>query len=417
MPYCMDSIYQLNSIKYNYANNILEHIAKITEMKNETKAIRIQTERTNEMEHSTPMFLTSSFCFDNAEDMRAAFADETDDNIYSRFSNPNVQEFIDKITALEGAEAGYATASGMSAVFGSFMALLKQGDCLLACNAIFGSTHTVISKYLPKYGIKYNYVDANATELEWEAAITPNTKMIYVETPTNPGLDILDLEMIGRLAKKHQIILNVDNCFATPVNQRPIEFGADLVVHSATKWLDGQGRVLGGAVVGRKNLIKEIYSFCRSTGPALSPFNAWVLSKSLETLDVRMERHASNALYLAEKLENHQAIASLRYPFLHSHPHHLIAKKQMQNGGGILCFELKGGLEAGKQFLNKLKLLSLTANLGDTRSIASHPASTTHAKLSEAERQAVRITPGLIRISVGLEHKDDILADILQALE
>ncbi|MDP1813199.1 MAG: PLP-dependent transferase, partial [Leadbetterella sp.] len=194
-------------------------------------------------------------------------------------------------------------------------------------------------------------------------------------------------------------------------------FGADLVVHSATKWLDGQGRVLGGAVVGRKDLIKEIYLFCRSTGPALSPFNAWVLSKSLETLDVRMERHASNALYLAEKLEKHEAIASLRYPFLNSHPHHLIAKKQMQNGGGILCFELKGGLAAGKQFLNKLKLLSLTANLGDTRSIASHPASTTHAKLSEAERQAVRITPGLIRISVGLEHKDDILADILQALE
>jgi len=386
-------------------------------MKNETKAIRIQTERTNQMEHSTPMFLTSSFCFDNAEEMRAAFADETNDNIYSRFSNPSVQEFIDKIAALEGAEAGYATASGMSAVFGSFMALLKQGDRLLSCNSIFGSTHTVISKYLPKYGIEYGYIDANATESEWEAAITPNTKMIYLETPTNPGLDVLDLSMIGRLAKKHQIILNVDNCFATPVNQRPIEFGADLVVHSATKWLDGQGRVLGGAVVGRKDLIKEIYLFCRSTGPALSPFNAWVLSKSLETLDVRMERHASNALYLAQKLENHEAIASLRYPFLNSHPHHLIAKKQMQNGGGILCFELKGGLAAGKQFLNQLKLLSLTANLGDTRSIASHPASTTHAKLSEAERKAVRITPGLIRISVGLEHKDDILADILQALD
>ncbi|TAH09972.1 MAG: aminotransferase class I/II-fold pyridoxal phosphate-dependent enzyme [Sphingobacteriia bacterium] len=386
-------------------------------MKNETKAIRIQTERTNEMEHSTPLFLTSSFCFDNAEDMRAAFADETDDNIYSRFSNPSVQEFIDKMVALEGAEAGYATASGMSAVFGSFMALLKQGDRLLSCNAVFGSTHTVIAKYLPKYGIEYGYLGANATEAEWEAAITPNTKMIYLETPTNPGLDVLDLEMIGRLAKKHQIILNVDNCFATPVNQRPIEFGADLVVHSATKWLDGQGRVLGGVVVGRKDLIHDIYLFCRSTGPALSPFNAWVLSKSLETLDVRMERHASNALFIAEQLENHAAIANLRYPFLASHPHASIAKKQMQNGGGIVCFELKGGLEAGRKFLDKLKMLSLTANLGDTRSIASHPASTTHAKLSEAERQAVNITPGLIRISVGLEHRDDILADILQALE
>jgi O-succinylhomoserine sulfhydrylase len=386
-------------------------------MKKQTQAIRIQTERTQEMEHSTPLFLTSSFCFDNAEEMRAAFADETEDNIYSRFSNPSVQEFVDKLVALEGAEAGYATASGMSAVFGSFMALLKQGDRLLSCNSIFGSTHTVIAKYLPKYGIEYGYIGANATAEEWEAAITPNTKMIYLETPTNPGLDILDLEMIGMLAKKYQLILNVDNCFATPVNQQPIAFGADLVVHSATKWLDGQGRVLGGAVVGRKDLIKEIYLFCRSTGPALSPFNAWVLSKSLETLDVRMERHASNALFIAQALENHSSIANLRYPFLPSHPHYAIATKQMENGGGIVCFELKGGIEAGRKFLDKLQMLSLTANLGDTRSIASHPASTTHAKLTEAERQAVNITPGLIRISVGLEHKEDILADILQALD
>lgn len=386
-------------------------------MRKQTQAIRIQTERTQEMEHSTPLFLTSSFCFDNAEEMRAAFADESDDNIYSRFSNPSVQEFVDKLVALEGAEAGYATASGMSAVFGSFMALLKQGDRLLSCNSIFGSTHTVIAKYLPKYGIEYGYIGANATAEEWEAAITPNTKMIYLETPTNPGLEVLDLAMIGNLAKKYQIILNVDNCFATPVNQQPIVFGADLVVHSATKWLDGQGRVLGGAVVGRKDLIKEIYLFCRSTGPALSPFNAWVLSKSLETLDVRMERHASNALFIAQALENHNAIATLKYPFLPSHPHYSIATKQMQNGGGIVCFDLKGGIEAGRTFLDKLKMLSLTANLGDTRSIASHPASTTHAKLTEGERQAVTITPGLIRISVGLENKEDILADILQALD
>lgn len=381
-----------------------------------TDAIRIQTSKTNEMEHSTPLFLTSSFCFEDAESMRAAFADETDDNIYSRFSNPNVQEFIDKICALEGAEAGYATASGMSAVFGSFMALLKQGDHLLSCNSIFGSTHTVIAKYLPKYGIEYSYVAATATVSDWEAAIKPNTKMIYLETPTNPGLDILDLEMIGRIARKHHIILNVDNCFATPVSQRPVEYGADLVVHSATKWLDGQGRVLGGVIVGKKELIKDIYLFCRSTGPALSPFNAWILSKSLETLDVRMERHASNALFLATALENHPKLSWLKYPFLKSHPQHAIATKQMQTGGGIVCFELKGGLEAGRQFLDQLKMLSLTANLGDTRSIASHPASTTHAKLTEEERLAVNITPGLIRISVGLEHKDDILADILQAL-
>jgi O-succinylhomoserine sulfhydrylase len=381
-----------------------------------TKAIRTQVSRTNEMEHSSPMFLTSSFCFENAEDMRAAFADETDDNIYSRFSNPSVQEFIDRMVALEGAEAGFATASGMSAVFASFMALLKSGDHLLSCNAIFGSTHTVISKYLPRFGIEYSYVPADKPE-EWEKAIRPNTKMIYLETPTNPGLAVLDIEFISALAKKNNIILNVDNCFATPVNQQPIALGADLVVHSATKWIDGQGRVLGGVIVGKKELINEIYLFSRSTGPALSPFNAWVLSKSLETLDVRMERHASNALHVARTLQEHPKLTWVKYPYLNSHPQHEIAVRQMQNGGGIVCFELKGGLEAGKIFLNNLSMLSLTANLGDTRSIASHPASTTHAKLSEAERQAVTITPGLIRISVGLEFVDDIIADILQALD
>ncbi|MGC4057704.1 MAG: aminotransferase class V-fold PLP-dependent enzyme [Chitinophagaceae bacterium] len=322
-----------------------------------TRAIRIQTPRTAEMEHSTPLFLTSSFCFDGAEEMRAAFADETEDNIYSRFSNPSVQEFTDKMVALEGAEAGYATASGMSAIFAAIMALLKQGDHLLSCDAIFGSTHTVITKYLPKYGINASYIKAGASEAEWEQAIRPNTRMIYLESPTNPGLDILDIGMIARVAKRHGILLNVDNCFATPVVQTPVELGADLVIHSATKWLDGQGRVLGGVIVGRKELIKEIYAFARSTGPALSPFNAWVLSKSLETLDVRMERHASNALFLAQSLEQHPAIASLKYPFLKSHPKYDIAVKQMKNGGGIVCFELKGGLESGRRFLDALQPL------------------------------------------------------------
>jgi O-succinylhomoserine sulfhydrylase len=382
----------------------------------QSKLIRARVEQTKNNEHASPLFLTSSFTFDNAEDMRAAFADETDANIYSRFSNPSVKEFVDRLCILENAEAGFATASGMSAVFGSFMALLKKGDHLLSCNAVFGSTHTVISKYLPKYGIDFSYVSTNATEAEWEAAITPQTKMIYLESPTNPGLDILDIAMISKVAKKHKIILYVDNCFATPIGQTPIDLGADLVVHSATKWIDGQGRVLGGAVVGRKDLIHEIYLFCRSTGPSMSPFNAWVLSKSLETLEVRMDRHCSSAHYIAEKLEGNDKINFVKYPFLTSHPQHAIAKAQMKNGGGIVCFELKGGIEAGRKFLNQIKMLSLTANLGDTRSIASHPASTTHAKLSEAERQATGITPGLIRISVGLEHRDDILADILQAL-
>ncbi|MEY3188280.1 MAG: hypothetical protein RIT41_815 [Bacteroidota bacterium] len=370
----------------------------------QSKLIRTQIPRTAEGEHASPLYLTSSFCFDNAEDMRAAFADETDVNIYSRFSNPNVQEFVDRLCILENAEAGFATATGMSAVFGSFMALLKKGDHLLSCTSIFGSTHTVISKYLPKYGIEYGYVSANATAAQWEAAITPQTKMIYLETPTNPGLEVIDIAMVSAIA-------------ATPIGQTPIDLGADIVIHSATKWIDGQGRVLGGAIVGRKDLIHEMYLFCRATGPSLSPFNAWILSKSLETLEVRMERHCSNALFVAEKLEGHSKINFVKYPFLISHPHYAIAKKQMKNGGGIFCFEIKGGIEVGRKFLNNIKMLSLTANLGDTRSIASHPASTTHAKLSPQEREAVSISDGLIRISVGLEHKEDILADILQALE
>lgn len=381
-----------------------------------TKAIRIQSDRTQEGEHSTPMYLTSSFQFDNAEDMRAAFAEETDANIYSRFSNPSVNEFIEKMCALEGAEAGFATSTGMSAVFASFMAFLKQGDHLLCCNAVFGSTHSLVAKFLPNYGIEYTFIDAAKPE-EWEAAIKPNTKMLFIETPTNPGLEIIDLEFAGNLAKKHNLLLNVDNCFATPLLQRPIEYGADLVVHSATKWIDGQGRVLGGIVLGSKELIYKLYLFCRNTGPAMSPFNAWVLSKSLETLDVRMERHCANAFYIASALENHPKISWLKYPMLESHPQHKIAVRQMSSGGGIVCFELKGGVESGRKFLDSLEMLTLTANLGDTRSIASHPASTTHSKLSEKERMEVNITPGLIRISVGLEHRDDILADIRQALD
>jgi O-succinylhomoserine sulfhydrylase len=380
-----------------------------------SKMIRTRVEQTNEMEHSSPLFLTSSFSFDNAEEMRAAFADETDDNIYSRFSNPTVQEFTDRMAVLEGTESGFATASGMSAVFASMLTFLKKGDHLVSCNAIFGSTHTVVTKILPKYGIEYTYVPAGDISV-WEAAIRDNTKMIYLETPTNPGLDLIDLEAVGILAKKHGLLYCVDNCFATPIGQLPAQYGADLIVHSATKWLDGQGRVLGGVVLGNKKLIHEVYLFCRSTGPSLSPFNAWVLSRSLETLEVRMERHASNALYLSERLENHPAIRWLKYPFLPSHPQYAIAKKQMKSGGGLFCFELKEGLKGGRKFLDNLKMLSRTANLGDTRSIASHPASTTHAKLTEEERRAVNITPGLIRISCGLEHPEDILDDINQAL-
>ncbi len=384
-------------------------------MHKQTQAIRIQTAQSLEMEHSTPLYLSSSFTFDTAEDMRAAFAEETDDNIYSRYSNPTVDEFVKKMCVLEGAEAGIATASGMAAVFNSIFALLKSGDHLICCSSVFGSTHALATKFLPKYGIECTLVSSTKPE-EWEAAIKPNTKMVYLETPTNPQLEIIDLEWVGQFSKKHHIIFNVDNCFASPILQNPIDFGADIVSHSATKWIDGQGRVLGGVIVGRADLIRDIYLFCRNTGPSMSAFNAWVLSKSLETLDVRLERHCANALAIATKLEQNEKISWVKYPFLPSHPQYEIAIKQMKKGGGVLCFELKGGVESGRKFLDALELLSMTPNLGDTRSIASHPTSTTHSKLSEPERLAIGITPGLIRISAGLEHVDDILADIEQAL-
>jgi O-succinylhomoserine sulfhydrylase len=385
--------------------------------KPETNAIRLQTNRTAEKEHSTPLFLTSSFVYDSAEDMAAAFADDSlDVNIYSRFSNPTVDEFINKICVLENAEDGIATGTGMAAVFATFMTFLSKGEHIISASAVFGSTHTILTKYLPKWGIEHSYFNMAHPETI-ESMIKPNTKMLYVETPSNPGLDIVDMEMIAAVCKKHNILFVVDNCFATPAVQQPIAYGADLVVHSATKFIDGQGRVLGGVVVGNKELVHQLYLFVRNTGPSMSPFNAWVLSKSLETLFLRMDKHADNAMQLATTLQDHPKLSWVKYPFLPSHPQHAIAKKQMRNGGGIVTFDLKGGIESGRTFLNSLQMLSMTNNLGDSRSIASHPASTTHSKLTEAERNEVGITPGLIRISVGLEHIDDIVADILQALE
>ncbi len=381
-----------------------------------TESIRGQMGRTDNKEHSVPLYLTSSFVFDDAEDMRAVFSDEKEGYIYSRYTNPNTDEFVNKVCAMEGAEAGVAMGSGMAAIFSTFMALLKSGDHILSCSSVFGATHTILSKYFPKWGINYTYFDINKPDTI-ESLITPHTKMIYAETPTNPAVDILDLELLGKIAKKHNITLVIDNCFATPVIQKPIQFGADLVIHSATKYFDGQGRVIGGIVVGKKELTHEIYLFARISGPSLSPFNAWVLSKSLETLSIRMERHCANALFIAEQLEKHTLVAKVKYPFLVSHPQYAIAKKQMTMGGGIVTFHLKSGLAGGKKFLDALQMISLSANLGDSRTIATHPASTTHAKLSEDERLAVGILPGLIRISVGLEDKEDIWKDILQALE
>ncbi len=382
----------------------------------ETLAVRTQSQRSHFDEHSTPLYLTSSFVFENAEDMRASFAEEKDKNLYSRFSNPNVNEFTEKIVKMEGAEAGYSFATGMAGIYSTFAALLRYGDHILSCQSIFGSTHTLFTKYFPKWNIETTYFKAE-NSANVEKYIRPNTKILYLETPTNPAIEILDLEFFGEIAKKHNLIFIVDNCFATPYIQQPIKYGADLVVHSATKLMDGQGRVLGGIAVGKQDLIREIYLFARNTGPAMSPFNAWVLSKSLETLSIRVEKHSENAQKVAEYLETHPNVSLVKYPFLPSHPSYEIAKKQMKLGGNIVAFEIKGGIEGGRNFLNKIKMCSLSANLGDTRTIVTHPASTTHSKLSDEERNEVGITAGLVRCSVGLENVEDIINDLKQALD
>jgi len=381
----------------------------------ETQAIRNQTERTQYSEHSTPLFVTSSFVFDDAEDMRASFAEEKQRNLYSRFTNPNTTEFVDKIVAMEGAEAGYAFATGMSAIFSSFAALLNANDHIVSCRSVFGSTHSMFTKYLPKWNIETSYFKVDEIDII-ESLIKENTKILYIETPTNPAVDILDLELLGNIAKQHNLIFIVDNCFATPYIQQPIKFGADLVIQSATKLIDGQGRVLGGVTVGNSDLIREIYLFARNTGPAMSPFNAWVLSKSLETLAIRVEKHCENALKVAQFLEEHKQVELVKYPFLKSHPQYHTAKQQMKLGGNIVAFEIKGGLVSGRKFLNNIKMCSLSANLGDTRTIVTHPSSTTHGKLSEEERLEVGITNGLVRVSVGLENVEDIINDLQQAL-
>lgn len=381
----------------------------------ETQAIRTQTEQSQFQEHSSPLYLTSSFVFEDAEEMRASFAEEKERNIYSRFSNPNTSEFIQKVCQMEGAEDGVAFASGMGAVFGTFATFLNAGDHLISARAVFGSTHSLFTKYFPKWNIETSYFAVDQLDAV-EDLIQENTRCIYVESPTNPGVDILDLEDLGKIAKKHKLLFIVDNCFATPYLQTPIQFGADLVIHSATKLIDGQGRVLGGITVGKKELIRELYLFARNTGASLSPFNAWVLSKSLETLSVRVDRHCENALALAQKLEQLEEINWVKYPFLPSHPQYELAQKQMKQGGTIVSFELKGGVEAGRNFINKIQLCSLSANLGDSRTIVTHPASTTHSKLSTADQLAVGITGGMIRLSVGLEHQEDIWNDLKQAI-
>ena len=382
----------------------------------ETNAIRTQIERSEFLEHSSPIYLTSSFVFEDAEDMRASFAEEKARNIYSRYSNPNSSEFIEKVCKMEGAEDGFAFASGMAAVFSTFAALLDSGDHIISARSIFGSTHSLFTQFFPRWQINHSYFHPDQPE-QIESLVRPETKLIYAESPTNPGVDLLDLEKIGEIARKHELLLVIDNCFATPYLQQPIKFGADLVIHSGTKLMDGQGRVLAGITVGRRDLIDKIYRFSRITGPALSPFNAWILSKSLETLSVRVDKHCENALEIARYLEEHPRVNWVKYPFLESHPQYHLARKQMKAGGCVVAFEVEGGLEGGRNFFNSVKTISLSANLGDTRSILTHPASTTHSKLSVEERAETGITDGMVRISVGLEHVDDLIQDIGQALE
>ncbi|WP_156308215.1 trans-sulfuration enzyme family protein [Sphingobacterium endophyticum] len=387
-------------------------------MNNEqSKIIREQAKRSSLREHSVPLYLTSSFIFDSAEQGRAVFADEEEAMVYSRYANPNTTEFINKVCLLEEAEAGLAFASGMGAIFSTFAGFIEQGDHIVSSRAIFGSTHQLFTQLFPKWGVTTTYVDAINPE-EWEKAIQPNTKFIFLESPSNPGLELVDLEWLGGLKEKYpHIIFAIDNCFATPYLQKPLAYGFDLSIHSATKYMDGQGRVLGGVVVGKQELIDKMMFLIRHTGPAMSAFNAWILSKSIETLGLRMDRHCSNALALAEELEKNTEVLDVKYPFLPSHPQYELAKKQMKAGGGIVTIEVKGGKERAFQFLDALNMILYTSNLGDSRSIATHPASTTHSKLTEEEREKLGIRPGTVRLSIGIEDQKDIIDDILQALE
>ncbi len=381
----------------------------------ETLAIRTQCPSSQYREHSTPLYLSSSFTFDSAEQGSAIFKGQEEGNLYSRFSNPNTTEFIDKLCALEHCESGIATASGMAAVYTSFAAILVQGDHILASKDIFGNAQYIITQILPKMGVEYTLVDVD-DNTAWAQGVKKNTKLIYLETPSNPTLKIADLRFIANIAKSNNIVSIVDNCFATPYLQNPSDFGIDLVLHSATKYIDGQGRVLGGAILGEEALVKKCYEFIRRTGACLSPFNAWILSKSIETLSLRMDRHCQNAKALTEWLQGHKKMERIYYPFLSTSPQQALAKAQMKFGGGLLGFELKGSVQQSMEFLNQLKIHSLTANLGDSRSIATHPASTTHSKLDPIQQLEMGISPSYIRLSVGLENVNDLIQDIDQAL-
>jgi O-succinylhomoserine sulfhydrylase len=377
----------------------------------ETDAVRAGIERSQFGEHSEGLFLTSSFVFKNAQEAAKRFSGEEPGNVYSRFTNPTVKTFEERLASLEGAEQCIATSSGMSAILATFMALCKPGDHVVVSKSIFGTSVQLFNNFLAKWGLNISFVDLPDLN-SWEEATTKNTKFYFIETPSNPLTEIVDLKKLSQLAKSKKVKLIVDNCFCTPALQKPIELGADIIIHSATKYLDGQGRCLGGAVLGKKRQMNEIYTFLRNTGVSLSPFNAWVFLKGLETLKIRMDQQSDNAMKLATYLEKNKKITQVYYPGLKSHPQHKIALSQQSSGGAVLSFVLKGGQKAAWQVINKTKLMSITANLGDTKTTITHPATTTHSRLTQEQRNDAGIDDGLVRIAVGLEHIEDIISDL-----
>ena len=381
----------------------------------ETLAVRAGSEHSQFHEHSEALFLTSSFTFDSAQQAAKRFIGEEQGNIYSRFTNPTVTMFEQRLAALEGAEQCVATASGMAAILSTCMGLLQAGDHLVASQSIFGSTVNMFNNVFKKFGVETTFVSAT-DPAQWQAAARPNTKLFFLETPSNPLTEISDIAAIAAFAKQCGALLAVDNCFCTPILQRPLEFGADIIIHSATKYIDGQGRVLGGAVLGSKKLMEPVYSFLRTAGPTMSAFNAWVFLKGLETLKLRMDAHSANALHLAQWLEKQPNVARVLYPSLPSHPQHALAMKQQKTGGGIVAFDVKGGRDAAWRVIDNTRMLSITANLGDTKTTITHPATTTHARISPEARAAAGISDGLIRIAVGLEAVLDIQNDLARGL-
>lgn len=393
-----------------------ERLAILLAAEQETQAIRVGYRRTEEREHNEAMFLTSSFMFDSAEDAAARFSGEIPgSNIYSRYTNPTVRTFEEKMAILEGAEQAVATSSGMAAILSTCLALLKSGDHIICSHSVFGSTISLLDKYLAKLGIEISYVDGKDSA-QWQATVKPNTRMFFAETPSNPLAELIDIEAIAQIAKQANAIFVVDNCFCTPFLQQPLKLGADLVLHSATKYIDGQGRCLGGVVCGNHQHIDAIVGFIRTTGPSMSPFNAWVFLKGLETLKLRMQAHCTSALQLAQWLEQQALVEKVYYAGLTSHPQHALAQKQQSAFGAVLSFEVKGGKEAAWRFINATRIFSITANLGDAKSTIIHPATTTHGRLTPEQRNSGGIQDNLIRLSIGLEAMADLQADLQRGL-